>query len=291
MVFLLILLSLIALYASIYFVDYLIDFVLANILFRPSFDGVNMQDMSLIRKETNDEVVEEIKINTTRGIALRALYTKAKNNINIKQRKCILYSHGNMGNIYGENKKEHILRKLVPNVDLITYDYKGYGKNSGTSTEKGIHDDIMNVWKYVVFNLKYEPENIILHGYSLGCVPTLWLGNKLQTCNHIVVQAGFSSLEDVIKELTHNSSLQYMYKMIARYVLYNKFNNTRMVKSIGNKIPITVFHSTEDELIPFECVHTLKNVNPYINICKTLGSHSTPIYETFSENTLKKILS
>jgi hypothetical protein len=271
--------------------NYLIDFILAKILFRPNFDGVNREDMTLISNETNNEVTQEIEINTTDGIKLRALYTVAKTNIDISQRKCILYSHGNMGNIYGENKKEHMLRKIVSDVDILTYDYKGYGKNLGKSTERGIYEDIMNVWYHMVYNLKYEPKNIILYGYSLGCVPTLWLANEVHACNHIVIQAGFSSLEDVVKEITSSDNLQYLCKLLARHMLHKKFNNVERIKSIGNKVPITIFHSIEDDLIQFNCTNTLKKANPYVNVYKTLGSHSIPIYDEPSEKILRKILS
>lgn len=277
-------------YFGVHLVNYLIDFILAKILFQPSFEGLDRQDRSLISKETDDAMIEEIEIKTKSGVVLRSLYTKAKTNIDIKHRKCILYSHGNMGNIYGENKKEHMLRKIVPTIDVITYDYKGYGKNLGKSVEKSIYNDITTVWNYMVFNLKYKPKNIILYGYSLGCVPTLWLGSNLYTCNHIVVQAGFSSLEDVVKEVTLNKNLQYICKMVSRYAFYNKFNNVRRIKLIKN-IPITVFHSVDDELIPFECINTLKNANRTVNICKTMGSHSVPIYDEHAEETLKQILS
>lgn len=283
-------LLLVLVFFGIYLVGYLIDYLIDYMLFRPSFDGVNLEDKSLISKETCDEIIQEVEIDTTCG-KLRALYTKAKNNIDIKQRKCILYSHGNMGNIYGENKKEHMLRKFVPEIDVITYDYKGYGKNMGKSTEQGIYDDILSVWNYIICELKYDPKNIILYGYSLGCTPTLWLGDILHSCNHIVVQAGFSSLDDVVEEVTHNKYLQYICKMIAKYAFYKKFNNVRRIKSIGNKVPITIFHSVDDKLISVDCTDTFKKANPNIKVCKTLGSHSVPIYDEHSEEILKKILS
>lgn len=288
---LLLLLLCAVIYLIVYLTKYLIDFVLENLVFRPSFEGIDRQDKSMIIKDTIDATIREIEINTTDGKTLRALYTKAKNDINIKHRKCVLYSHGNKGNIYGENKKEHILRKIVSNIDIVTYDYKGYGKNLGKSTEHGIYDDITNIWNYMIVNLKYDQKNIILYGYSLGCVPTLWLGNAVDTCNHIVIQAGFTSLEDVVKEVTSNKYLQYMCIMILRYTFYKKFNNVMRVKSIGNKIQITVIHSIDDELISFDCIGTLVKANKNISICKTMGSHSTPIYDEQSKETLKKILS
>jgi alpha-beta hydrolase superfamily lysophospholipase len=271
--------------------DYVIDFVLAKLLFSPTFDTINRHDTSLVYNDTLDSTTQEIKIKTTNNMTLRALYTKTKNNVDILDRKCILYSHGNMGNIYGENKKEHVLRSISRDIDLITYDYQGYGKNLGKSTEKSMYEDIFCVWHHIIFNLKYNPKNIILYGYSLGCVPTLWLGNKIQNCNHIVIQAGFSSLEDVIKELTSSLILQRICRLGAKYILHKKFNNETTIKLIGTKIPITVFHSTEDKLISFESTCKLKKANPHIDIYKTLGSHSIPIYDEHSENKLKKILS
>ncbi|KJH48166.1 hydrolase, alpha/beta domain protein [Dictyocaulus viviparus] len=67
----------------------------------------------------------------------------------------------------------HILRCKVDiadflKCDLLVFDYPGYGISDGKSTEKGVYDTVERVFKYAVTDLQYQPEDIILIGFSLG---------------------------------------------------------------------------------------------------------------------------
>jgi hypothetical protein len=86
----------------------------------------------------------------------------------------ILFSHGNaedLGMIYEwfyEFSKEL-------NVNLMAYDYEGYGKATGVPSEQACYEDIEAVFAYLTDTLGKKPENIILYGRSLGSGPCKWL--------------------------------------------------------------------------------------------------------------------
>jgi hypothetical protein len=284
------LISTLTYYLLYVFVDFLIDRALNYILFKPTFEGVDKNDTHLINIQDDTHLIKEIIILSTNNVVLRAIHKSIDNGKSIKLKKCVLYSHGNMGHIYGENKKANALLKIVSNVDMITYDYRGYGKSTGVPTEKGIYDDIQSVWLYMINVLGYDPKNIIIHGYSLGTVPTLWLANNINNCHHVVVQAGFPSIKSLINRYVKNPFLCTIIEFIAQYLTYNKFNNVNNIRKLNNKFLISVFHSSDDKLIPFENILLFKYVNGNVNIYKTLGSHSEPIYKNSNIDRLKYIL-
>jgi hypothetical protein len=53
-------------------------------------------------------------------------------------------------------------------VNLLAYDYEGYGKASGYPSEQACYDDIEAAYNFLTTNLRLAPENIVLYGRSLG---------------------------------------------------------------------------------------------------------------------------
>lgn len=47
-------------------------------------------------------------------------------------------------------------------VNVLAYDYSGYGWSDGEATEAALYKDIQAVYKYAVTELKVAPHNIIL---------------------------------------------------------------------------------------------------------------------------------
>jgi hypothetical protein len=273
-----------------YIIFFLTDYLLNYILFNPTFSNIDFNEVDLIDTHDDTHVIKELIIPSTNNVVLRAIHKSNISDQHIKIRKCILYSHGNTGHIYGENKKANVLLQIVPNVDMVTYDYRGYGKSTGVPTEKGIYDDIQSVWLYMTNVLGYHPNNIIIHGYSLGTVPTLWLANNINKCHHVVVQAGFPSIKSIVNVYIKNSYLCTITEFIIQYLTYDKFNNVYNIRKLNNKFPITVFHSVHDKLIPFENILLFKVTNMNVEIFKTHGSHNEPIYENNNILRLKYIL-
>lgn len=253
--------------------------------FNPNKDNFDINDKKFIENE--------IEIETSSKDRIRAIHKKIKNINN--DTKCVLYSHGNKGNLYGDNIKINFLQEMFPNTDFISYDYKGYGKSTGITTEQGIYDDILSIYLYLL-SCGYNPKNIILHGYSMGCTPTLWLGNylvknKKDLPKHIIIQAGFSSLLKFIECYITIKWLFNIIKWLLNPFLKYRFNNAYNIKSISDKIPITLIHSKNDKLITLNHVDELKNSNTNTNVYYINGSHNKPLYSVESINRIKNIYS
>lgn len=71
----------------------------------------------------------------------------------------------------------HFSREL--NVNVLAYDYEGYGKALGNPNEKSCYDDIDAAYNYLTNILNQSPNTIILYGRSLGMNMSLILIYKL----------------------------------------------------------------------------------------------------------------
>jgi abhydrolase domain-containing protein 17 len=68
-------------------------------------------------------------------------------------------------------------------VNLLAYDYEGYGKASGEPSEQTCYDDIDAAFAFLTNVLHHPPENIILYGRSLGSGPSCYLAERLKNEN------------------------------------------------------------------------------------------------------------
>ena len=91
----------------------------------------------------------------------------------------LLFSHGNaedLGMIY--DWFSDLSRVL--NVNLLAYDYCGYGKSMGAASpsEESVYMDIDAAYDYLLNTKGTLPESIVLYGRSLGSGPTCYLAQR-----------------------------------------------------------------------------------------------------------------
>jgi hypothetical protein len=197
--------------------------------------------------------------------------------------KIIIYSHGNGGSIYDRQDEMKYLSQFC---SIIMYDYSGYGKSNGLPNEKNVYSNILQVWKYITNKLKYTSQNIILYGESLGGSISLHLASELKNyCpKNIIIRSSFSSIND----LAH-VYFNWIPNIIIDFLTINKFNSKEKIKNINNDVQIYIFHSKNDNLIPYsQAIQLLNNSNNSNNsdnsdnsdkttkLIEIKGDHNTP---------------
>jgi fermentation-respiration switch protein FrsA (DUF1100 family) len=157
-----------------------------------------------------------------------------------KAKFTILFSHANaedIGNLYDQFK---VLSNNL-NVNILCYDYEGYGKSFGKQpTEALCYENIESAYQYLINHLKILPKNIILYGKSLGTGPTCWLAEKLCVSD---TRIGGVMLQSPILSI-------YRVAFNFRFTLPgDMFANVDRIKSIN--CPLMIIHGTKDEVVPF----------------------------------------
>jgi len=94
-------------------------------------------------------------------------------------RTTILFSHANaedLGLIY-----DHVVMLSdVLQVNVMAYDYTGYGHASGTPSEQDCYADIAACFAFLLKEKDLLPSEIILFGRSLGSGPSVELASRAQ---------------------------------------------------------------------------------------------------------------
>src|SRR5262249_20139555 len=99
----------------------------------------------------------------------------------------VLISHGNAGNLSDRSGLCDLV--LRAGASVVVYDYQGYGRSEGSPSLKGILDDGLAAYKYLVEQEKVPPQDIVLLGESLGSVVAAHVADT-QPCRGVIMQSG-----------------------------------------------------------------------------------------------------
>ncbi len=210
---------------------------------------------------------EDININLGKGIIIKAWLIHRKNND--KEGPYILFCHGNAGNISHRLPIAKTLSEKGFNVML--FDYRGYGESTGKPSEKGIYEDTLAVYNYMVNNKKIHPSKINLIGISLGCNAALYLAQR-EKINTITIIAPITSAKEVARTIP-------LYYIFSFFLESNFLNNKIFVEKI--KIPILIAHSKDDEIVPYDMGKKLFEICPSKNkkFITLSGGHNEDYFE------------
>ncbi|KAL2329761.1 hypothetical protein Fmac_017342 [Flemingia macrophylla] len=178
------------------------------------------------------ENVDVLKVCTRRGNSIVAMYIR-----NPSASLTVLYSHGNaadLGQMYGFfSDLSHHLR-----VNLLCYDYSGYGHSSGKPSERNTYADIEAAYKCLVEMYGAKEEDIILYGQSVGSGPTTDLATSLPNLRAVILHSPILS------------GLRVVYPVKKTY-WFDIYKNIDKISCVS--CPVLVIHGTTDDVV--DCSH------------------------------------
>ncbi|KAL5167489.1 Alpha/beta hydrolase domain-containing protein 17C [Glycine soja] len=151
----------------------------------PSY-GVGLDDVTGKLKMTGvatRENVDVLKLCTRRGNSVVAMYIR-----NPSASLTMLYSHGNAADL-GQMYELFSELSLHLRVNLLCYDYSGYGQSSGKPSEHNTYADIEAAYKCLVEMYGAKEEDIILYGQSVGSGPTTDLATRLPNLRAVILHS------------------------------------------------------------------------------------------------------
>lgn len=148
----------------------------------------------------------------------------------------VIYYHGNKEGIEHYADYTKIFTKL--GYEVWMEDYPGFGKSTGELTEKKLYDQALQVRKMA--SVKFTPNQIIIFGKSLGTGIAAYVASNTNAKMLILETPYFS-----IPSLFSTYACIYPTNAMAKY----KIPTYQFLKDV--KCPVTIFHGTNDWVIPY----------------------------------------
>ena len=177
--------------------------------------------------------VEEVWISTEDGVRLNAWYLPSPDS-----RKVLVWFHGNAENIGHGLGQLKAFTRLGANV--LSIDYRGYGKSDGSPDEVGVYRDAEAAYLYLVQQRHVEPGNIILYGHSLGGAVAIDLASRHES-GGLIVESSFTTGREMARRMFLIPFFEYLPK--------TRFDSLAKIALV--RTPVLVVHGTRDDVIPF----------------------------------------
>ncbi len=149
----------------------------------------------------------------------------------------VLWCHGNAGNIAGRYDKILLFAQMP--VNILVFDYRGYGKSDGNPSEVGMYSDTLAAWDYLIREKRISADKIVIYGVSLGGVFAIDLATKVEAPG-LIVESTFTSVRDMAA-----ATMPY----IPRFLIKTKMDS--LGKISGIRAPKYFIHSEFDEVVPY----------------------------------------
>ncbi|CAH9070400.1 unnamed protein product [Cuscuta epithymum] len=145
----------------------------------------------------------------------------------------VLYSHGNAADL-GQMSGLFLELRAHLRVNIMSYDYSGYGGSTGKPSELNTYYDIEAVYDCLKSEYGIKQEDVILYGQSVGSGPTLHLACRLQRLRAVVLHSAILSGIRVL----------YPVKMTFRFDIFKNIDKIRQVNC-----PVLVIHLCREQLM------------------------------------------
>eukprot|EP00980_Cylindrotheca_fusiformis_P030593 scaffold25083_cov117-Cylindrotheca_fusiformis.AAC.1 len=213
-------------------------------------DGVKYKlvlDSRLKPPKFKGVVKEAVKIPTKSGAYCAAIVYRCPQGAANDSTKTLIFSHGNATDIGAMFPLQAILANSL-GVNVVSYDYSGYGESGGMPLESHTYTDIAGVLKWTVENICDDDESkVVLYGQSVGSGPTCYMGMKINGLGGMVLHSPFMS---GMRVLTPNRALACL----------DIFPNIDRIRKA--KCPVMLIHGRLDQEVPIAHGEALYNATP-----------------------------
>lgn len=151
----------------------------------------------------------------------------------------MLWCHGNAGNI--THRLENLAELYRRGVTVCIFDYRGYGKSTGTPSEPGLYQDAIAVYDYLVRHRRVRSERVVLFGRSLGAAVAGKVATKRSAAG-LILEGAFPSIQAMAD--------YHYWGFPARWVVKARFPLIEIAARIT--IPTLVIHGERDTIVPIE---------------------------------------
>ena len=176
----------------------------------------------------------EVFIDVEKNLKLKAWLIEN----DFKNKKTLVFFHGNAGNLSNRTYKLNQLSKLDLNIIILAW--RSFSGNEGEPSEQNLYNDAKKTINWLN-SRGVKNKNIILYGESLGTGIAVELGQTNQF-GGIILESPFTSMTNAAKNI-------YPWLPV-KYLLKDKYDSEKKIKNL--QIPILIMHGKKDNIVPFK---------------------------------------
>ena len=186
---------------------------------------------------------EEINFTTVEGRRLHGWFIPGKTSGETadetgKNPVTWLWLHGNGGNISHRVEEVAMVHHRL-GVNVVIFDYQGYGQSEGKPTEQGVYADARAALKYLEQRPEVTSGRIVYFGRSLGAAVAVNLAS-VEPPLGLVLVSPFSSVEDMAK-------LGYPFLPVG-WLTRGRFDSVKTIAIVNR--PVLIVHGALDDTVP-----------------------------------------
>jgi len=172
----------------------------------------------------------ELTFPSTDGVTLHAMYVAGS------EPYTLVYCHGQGGDITDSWPRIELLAPL--GYSLFIWDYRGFGRSTGTPSEAGIHDDEEALWS--TFMSQAAGQRLIYYGRSLGGGPCIDLATRHPPAA-LIDESNFTSVDALVHDGAYVD-------LPPGFVADDHWDNLAKVQTLG-AVPFLVLHGAADDYV------------------------------------------
>ncbi|HJR17081.1 MAG TPA: alpha/beta hydrolase [Gemmatimonadales bacterium] len=151
----------------------------------------------------------------------------------------LLICHGNAGNLSEFDRPVHYAGLRQLGLNLLAFDYRGYGESGGVASEQGLYRDADAAYTYLRQRRGVPADRIVVFGHSLGSAVAIDLVSRVPAAGLIV--------EGALTSAIHRGQELYPYIPV-RWIARSRFNSIDKILEV--RLPKLFLHASGDEVIP-----------------------------------------
>ncbi|MEV5837808.1 alpha/beta hydrolase [Nocardia sp. NPDC052112] len=185
----------------------------------------------------------ELSIPTDDGETLQGWWLPAARSVGH-----VLFAHGNAGNI-GDRVPIYSLLTQI-GLDVLTFDYRGYGRSTGRPTEHGTYLDAHAARRVLLEQPGVDPDRVLYLGKSLGGGVLLELATEHPPTG-LILMSTFTGLRDAARAV---------YPFLPSPFVPDAYPSLRRIRKLA--APVLIMHGDQDELLPLRHAERLYAAAP-----------------------------
>jgi uncharacterized protein len=183
---------------------------------------------------------ESITFSSTGDTTLSGWFIPAKVKNKQTPKATVVFSHGNAGSMGYHLGFCAWLAEAGYHV--LIYDYRGFGKSTGSVERRGMIDDVKSAFRYVQSRKDVDPSRVISYGHSLGGAQsvTALAESPVKGVRAIVIDGAFASYQAMARLVAGQ---------LGASIVTDELSPKDFISRL-TPVPLLVVHGTLDEVVP-----------------------------------------